>query len=639
MTSSPNGYPTNDVRQLQFAPQCRGGTTNQLSSALHSIEAIMQMGRSAVTEEIFDQLANSLRQETAHPSAEGGKVIERAYGFLSDLPPLPVCSSRVVALLCISIFQITSARPEKALAAATDAVSCARRLSEPLWLCKALKVQGVAFSESRNSMAALQCYAEAIKFAQECGDLLQVSGIWNNTGIAHLSSARYAEAIASFEQAINVAENQPELSSTSAQANSNIALASLHVSDIKRGLGAIVEAIRQYGVPKTVSEMHDCALAESHHARLLLEIGMVEEARSHCELAKKFATQSQSQRAEVLADIHDGHSDIGLTRLKRALEAARRDMQGTLQDALAMLIHGYRLCGQPDAALVYLRELQRLHQDGRERAVLLHHNLHLRTVDGQLDVLADASLEISQSELRKRLVGRDRVRAQVAMLEQQSVAAELHDDATGEHCYRVGRLASLLARAFGIDDDTCFLIDLAARMHDIGKLAIPDQILLKPGRFTPAEREIMETHTTAGADLLAKSGIPQMYVAEEIARHHHERFDGTGYPARLAGAAIPIAARVTALADVFDALTHIRPYKEAWPVADAIAEIARQRGKHFDPALTDLFLTLVPALQREHGDLDAFLGVDAKHSKFIQARKTLAAALKKDVNEQFEMRR
>jgi putative two-component system response regulator len=205
----------------------------------------------------------------------------------------------------------------------------------------------------------------------------------------------------------------------------------------------------------------------------------------------------------------------------------------------------------------------------------------------------------------------------------------------------VGRLASILAREIGLEDDVCFLIDLAARLHDIGKLVVPDAILLKPGKLTPGEREIMQTHTTAGAEILAQTNVPQMHVAQEIALHHHERWDGTGYPMRLRGTAIPIAARVTALADVFDALTHVRPYKQAWPIKDALAEIASLRGQQFDPELTDVFLALVPRLQREVGDLDAFLAVEAKNSPFIQARRQIAAALKgtEPSRSLFELRR
>jgi putative two-component system response regulator len=314
-------------------------------------------------------------------------------------------------------------------------------------------------------------------------------------------------------------------------------------------------------------------------------------------------------------------------------------MPAMLHDALAALIKGYEAAGQPDAALVYLREIKRLHQDGREAQVLMHQAHYIRRIDASLDTDAQETLELRQSSLRSQLSERDLMRSRIGMLEQQSVAAELHDDTTGEHCYRVGRMSSLLAKAYGVDEHTCFLIDLAARMHDIGKLAVPDAILLKPGKLTPEERSIMETHTTAGAELLAKSNVPQMYVAEEIARHHHERFDGTGYPTRLKGAMIPLAARITALADVFDALTHVRPYKHAWTVDESLREIASLRGKHFDPELTDLFLALVPRLQKEKGDLDAFLAEEAQNSPFIRARRQLAAALKKDVNDLFDTRR
>ena len=376
------------------------------------------------------------------------------------------------------------------------------------------------------------------------------------------------------------------------------------------------------------------------------KIGLVEKARERALIAKQTAARSRSARAEVLAaiaegltEIHANQVDIGLTRLKRALERARADMPAMLHDALAALIKGYEVAGQPDAALVYLREIKRLHQDGREAQVLMHQAHYIRRIDASLDTDAQETLELRQSSLRSQLSERDLMRSRIGMLEQQSVAAELHDDATGEHCYRVGRMSSLLAKAYGVDEHTCFLIDLAARMHDIGKLAVPDAILLKPGKLTPEERSIMETHTTAGAELLAKSNVPQMYVAEEIARHHHERFDGTGYPTRLKGSMIPLAARITALADVFDALTHVRPYKHAWTVDESLREIASLRGKHFDPELTDLFLALVPRLQKEKGDLDAFLAEEAQNSPFIRARRQLAAALKKDVNDLFDTRR
>jgi response regulator RpfG family c-di-GMP phosphodiesterase len=190
-------------------------------------------------------------------------------------------------------------------------------------------------------------------------------------------------------------------------------------------------------------------------------------------------------------------------------------------------------------------------------------------------------------------------------------------------------MAALLAQEFGCDDQTCFMIELAARLHDVGKIGVPDAILLKPERLNDAERQIMRTHTTVGAELLSKSDIPHMQMAEEIARYHHEWWNGSGYPSNLSGTAIPLAARITAVADVFDALTHKRPYKIAWPIDAALDEITQLRGTQFDPQLTDLFATLVARLRRDHVDLDSFLGQAAFESTFLQARSRIWNALHK----------
>jgi PAS domain S-box-containing protein len=186
--------------------------------------------------------------------------------------------------------------------------------------------------------------------------------------------------------------------------------------------------------------------------------------------------------------------------------------------------------------------------------------------------------------------------AQFETLARLAAAAEYRDDDTGEHTRRVGELAGRLAAALGQPADLVRLIRLAAPLHDIGKIGIPDAILLKPGRLTPAEFDQMKRHTTIAAQMLAGGASAQIAIAEQIAGTHHERWDGTGYPAGLAGDAIPIAGRIVAVADVFDALTHSRPYKKAWPLADALAELRRQRGRQFDPQVIDAFLGLAHEL-------------------------------------------
>ena len=182
--------------------------------------------------------------------------------------------------------------------------------------------------------------------------------------------------------------------------------------------------------------------------------------------------------------------------------------------------------------------------------------------------------------------------SRLEVLERLARAAEFRDDATGQHARRVGATTGRLAERAGVPPGEIELIVRAAPLHDIGKIGVPDHILLKRGKLDPDEFEIMKRHATIGAEILAGGRTRLMHIAAEIAFHHHERWDGAGYPAGLRGEAIPPPARLVALADVFDALTHARPYREAWPIAKALDLLVRQAGAHFDPALVERFLEL-----------------------------------------------
>jgi putative two-component system response regulator len=176
------------------------------------------------------------------------------------------------------------------------------------------------------------------------------------------------------------------------------------------------------------------------------------------------------------------------------------------------------------------------------------------------------------------------------ILERLAMAAEFRDDVTGRHTQRVGNSAALIAQALGLPAAQVESIRRAGPLHDIGKIGIPDAILLKKGELTPAEKDFMKRHTTIGARLLSKSSSVTLQLAEEIAATHHERWDGTGYGAGLAGDSIPISGRILAVADVFDALTHVRPYKGAWSRVEAVAELVSQSGRQFDPRVVDAFV-------------------------------------------------
>jgi len=174
-------------------------------------------------------------------------------------------------------------------------------------------------------------------------------------------------------------------------------------------------------------------------------------------------------------------------------------------------------------------------------------------------------------------------------LERLALAAEYRDDDTAQHTKRVGRTAALLAMGLGLSAETAEHLRYAAPLHDVGKIGIPDAVWLKPGRLTEQERRMLEQHTLIGQRILAGSRSPVLRLAEQIAHTHHERFDGSGYPRGLDGDEIPLAGRITAVADVFDVLAHPRPHKKAWPLEDAVAEIIAQAGRQFDPEVVAAF--------------------------------------------------
>jgi putative nucleotidyltransferase with HDIG domain len=190
---------------------------------------------------------------------------------------------------------------------------------------------------------------------------------------------------------------------------------------------------------------------------------------------------------------------------------------------------------------------------------------------------------------------RDGELTQFDMLDRLLLAAEYRDDNTHEHTQRVGELAAGLARELGLGDRLVALVRHAAPLHDIGKIAVPDSILLKPGRLTEEEFEVVKTHAVLGARVLTGSDAEVVQVAERIARSHHERWDGAGYPDGLAAEAIPVEARLVALADVFDVLVHERPYKESWTVEAAVEEIRSAAGTQFAPAVVAAFERLGPS--------------------------------------------
>ncbi len=223
---------------------------------------------------------------------------------------------------------------------------------------------------------------------------------------------------------------------------------------------------------------------------------------------------------------------------------------------------------------------------------LLNAHLNHRIVYDQRDVLEELVRARTDKLNQTRLL----------VVQRLGRAAEYRDNETGLHIIRMSQSSTLLARSMGWSEADSELMLHASPMHDVGKIGIPDAILLKPGKLDPHEWEIMKTHATIGADILENDDFSLLRLAREIALNHHEKWDGSGYPHGLAGDAIPQSGRIVAVADVFDALTSSRPYKSAWSVEDSVAYVMDNVGKHFDPEVVLHFQQCLPEILaiREH---------------------------------------
>jgi len=182
-------------------------------------------------------------------------------------------------------------------------------------------------------------------------------------------------------------------------------------------------------------------------------------------------------------------------------------------------------------------------------------------------------------------------------LERLGLAAEYKDNETGLHVIRMSHFARILGLAAGMTEEEADDLLHAAPMHDVGKIGIPDRILQKAGPLDPEEWKIMQSHATIGAEIIGEHEGGMLKLAHDIAMTHHEKYDGSGYPNKLVGEQIPLTGRIVAIADVFDALTSVRPYKRAWSEEEAVDYLVQQKGKHFDPALVDLFVAQLPAIR------------------------------------------
>ncbi len=526
---------------------------------------------------------------------------------------------------------------ETAETCAARAVAIARRVGDPVLLAKALKVVGASLSEMGKPAEAIPVLLAALENVRSAKDGKQTSSVLTNLGLAQLYGARYGTAFECFAQALDVLPPHAYvLSRAYVLANQGYLL--LRIREIQRGLEA-AQAARSFltnlqSVEQAVLRID----VELLLAQLRVAIGDIPQAREHAKCAGDIAPgagevgRRTARLTSLLVDAYDGATadepiDALLSEVKR--NKSRFALYRTSLDVAVMALQG---AGRPEEALNFLREAAQLdmllHVDVTSCALPFEISGKRR----ELDDLADARAKEHRSTLLAQAAhlgaaADERIEHLVGL----AIRAELREEDTfsnGEHVYRVARLSELLAREAGCSDEEISNARLAGLLHDVGKVFAPDQLLLKREALTDSEKALLRKHSEDGAGLIENLKNKALLVVADAVRHSHERWDGAGYPDGMKGETIPIAARIVAICDSFDAMTHWRPFRSPRSFASALSEIQVGSGSRYDTRLSRLFVTLLRRLQRETDDLDRFLAEGAENSPIVQEQRRLAKLLR-----------
>jgi putative two-component system response regulator len=568
---------------------------------------------SGVTRSIRDLLDDARAcqvtdEDAARSMAQQARVLARS---LNDE------AGEAEALFRLASIAYTGGQPGDAFALALDARDLARKAGVTVIEAFALNVIGLVHQSAGNFTESLEYGLKALEVYRTSKDRAAEGALLNSIAIVHYALGDTDRALVTYEAALTVSRNADH---DDANWYVNHLLILLNIAEVRAERNEHLLALSLAGEALDLSREH----APEYAPRLLTQL-----ASSYCELqmidqADDYIDEAAALLAETSGEVEHG-ALFGLAMVRGKVALARQDIAAAADhyrqaletaeassdivsklNVLTQLASTCKRLGDFEAALGYQEERFRAHQtifsDGAD--------LRIKTLQVAHDTEAARQqaeiLRLRTGELEALVRGRtyDLEEYQLEAFQRLAVLAEFRDTDTGEHTIRVGDLSASIATELGSDREWVSQLRLAGRLHDIGKVAVPDSILMKPGPLTPAEFDVMKTHTTIGAEILAGSSSPLIQLAAEVALNHHERWDGTGYPNGLAAEEIPLSGRIVTVADVYDALTSHRTYKHAWTPLEAITYIVGARGAQFEPQIVDAF---VRVMRVDHPELAAEL--------------------------------
>jgi putative two-component system response regulator len=491
---------------------------------------------------------------------------------------------------------------------------------------RAATVCGLLAGDMIDVVTAVSYQLRALKLAQAAGTLRDTALIWNNIGLAFSAAGNGMLAIQCYRRALATVEGEPNAHSIRRTAGSNLANMLHNRGDYEEGLRYGTLAQRAEQQADAVTDPLGTILLRRNLIRLLVAMGRLDEAKHLVDEVADMASRLTEPRSLIAATIARGTyelavggTDIALTRLEGALAQAR-SVTGALHDALASVARAEEAAGHPERALLRLQELSDwVYRNAIDRA---RDHVELAGVfEG-----VGGGMDPQQEQARARLQGRLRPPGEPdewKAYQRLGVAAALRMDSTGWHGIRVGALTKALALASGLPPLQALEIGLAAELHDIGLISVPEAILAKKGELNEVERAMVERHTDAGAEILQNDEHSRILLAREIAKYHHARWDGGGYPPRVGGRFIPLPARICAVADAYDCMVCGLDHRPPMSMSEALDELRREAGRQFDPELVECFEAVIR-------DEAADLGVDPGAVAGLESFQEIVISLHED---------
>lgn len=547
-------------------------------------------------------------------------LIERLHGGLPGADVQPVAQEALA--FCRRLY--ANARSGEALPLARAVLAQAQKAADTELEFSAAKACGLLAADTADVVTAVEHHVHALRLA--AGNAIEMSGVWNNIGMAMGIAGNYEMASRCYQRAVDLIAGHEDPVYARYAACTNLAESLFQSAAYTDGLRFAHRALHEQTEAFRDRDLHAAVLLQRNLVRLLVALGRVGEAEPHVLQIAALADQVQTPRALIAAattrsvyELARGHSDIALTRLEKALAQAR-GVPAALRDTLACVIGAEEAAGNSERALIRMRELSdHVYRTAIERA---REHVELASIPAH----AVTALDHEEEQARARLISKLAPPAQPEgwdALQRLSVSAVMRIDKTGFHGRRVGALSKALALASGLEPLHAVEIGLAAEVHDIGMLSVPEELLAKKEAPSDGERALIRRHVDAGAEILRDDRHPRIFLAREIARYHHAHWDGAGYPEAIAGKSIPVAARICAVADAYDAMICGVGHRRRSTMEKALGELRRAAGSQLDPELVDTFEHLIRTESQD-------LGMDLTSRPGMAGFQELVDALQED---------